>query len=78
MRETILKKYLKGLKPAMNEKRWLAVFIETCALGLAAALELFQLHVHNFIPCLSSLPNEPPPDVLHLGYIRFVQGGLTF
>jgi len=29
----------------MVEKRLLAVFIVTCALGLAVVLDLFQLHV---------------------------------
>jgi len=33
-----LKKYLKGLKPAMVENRWLAVFIVTCTLCLAVGL----------------------------------------
>jgi len=30
---------------------WLAVFIVTCALGLAVWLDRFQLHVHSVIPC---------------------------
>jgi len=30
----------------MVEKLWLAVFIVTCALGLAVGLDLFQLHMH--------------------------------
>jgi len=41
------------------EKRLLAVFTATCALGLAVVLTLFQLHVHGVIPCLCSLPTEP-------------------
>jgi len=48
-----LKKYLQtGLKRAMVETFWLAVFIVTCTLGPAVGLNLFQLHVHIFIPCL--------------------------
>jgi len=31
----------------MVEKRLLAVFMVTCALGLAVVLNLFQLHVHS-------------------------------
>jgi len=30
----------------MVEKRWLTVFIVTCALGLAVGLDLFQLHTY--------------------------------
>jgi len=48
----------------MVEKRWLAVYIVTCALGLAAGLGFFQLRVH---PCLCSLPTEPSPAGLQLG-----------
>jgi len=33
----------------MNEKPWLAVFIMTCALGLAVVLDLFQLHMHSAV-----------------------------
>jgi len=34
-----LKKYLKtGLKAAMVENRWIAVFIVTCTLGLVVGL----------------------------------------
>jgi len=51
----------------MVEKRLLAVFIVTCALGLAVVLDLFQLHVHNVIPCLCSLPTEPSPEGFQLG-----------
>jgi len=51
----------------MIEKRLLAVFIMTCALGLAVALDLFQLHVLSVIPCLCSLPTEPSPEGLPLG-----------
>jgi len=47
-----------GLKQAMVEKRLLAVFIVTCALGLAVVLDLFQLHVDSFIPCVCLLPTE--------------------
>jgi len=60
----ILKKYFKQV---MVEKRLLAVFILTCALGLAVVLDLFQLHVHGVIPCLCSLPTEPSPEGLQLG-----------
>jgi len=59
----------------MSEK--LAVFIVTCALGLAVVLDLFQLHVHTVIPCLRSLPTEPSPDGLQFGdYV--CAGGLIF
>jgi len=51
----------------MVEKRLLAVFIVTCALGLAVAVDRFQLHVHRVIPCLCSLPTEPSPEGLQLG-----------
>jgi len=51
----------------MVEKRFLAVFILTWALGLAVALDLFQLHVHSVIPCLCSLPTEPSQEGLQLG-----------
>ena len=51
----------------MVEKRLLTVFIMTCALGLAVVLHLFQLNVHNVIPCLCSLPTEPSPEGLQLG-----------
>jgi len=61
----------------MVEKRLLAVFIVTCALGLAVVLNLFQLHVHSGIPCLCSLPTESSPEGLQSGYgVRAV--GLTF
>jgi len=65
------------LKQAIVEKHLLAVFIVTCALGLAVVLDLFQLHVHSVIPCLCSLPTESSPEGLQLGdYVR--AGGLTF
>jgi len=51
----------------MAEKRLLAVFIVTCALGLTVVLDLFQLHVRSVIPCLCSLPTEPSPEGLQLG-----------
>jgi len=51
----------------MVGKRLLAVFIVTCALGLAVALDLCPLHVHSVILCLCSLPKEPSPEGLHLG-----------
>jgi len=74
----ILKKYFEtGLKQVVVEKRLVAVFIATCALGLAVVLNLFQLHVHSVIPCLCSLPTEPSPEGLQLGdYV--CAGGLTF
>jgi len=59
----------------MVEKPWLAVFIVTCALGLAVVLDLFQLHVHSAIPCLCALPTEQSPEGLQLGDFTFVQGG---
>jgi len=61
----------------MVEKRWLAVFTATCTLGLAVVLDLFQLHVHGFTPCLSSLPTEPSQVGLQLEDFMFVQWGLT-
>jgi len=63
----------------MVEKRLLAVFIVTCALGLAVVLNLFQLHMHSVrpIPCLCSLVKESSPEGLQLGdCVRAV--GLTF
>jgi len=60
----------------MVEKPWLAVFIVTCALGLAVVLDFFQLHVHSAIPCLCTLPTEPSPESLQLGDFTFVHGGL--
>jgi len=51
----------------MVEKRLLAVFIVTCALGLVVVLDLFQLHVHSVIPCLCSLPTESSIEGLQLG-----------
>jgi len=61
----------------MVEKRLLAVFIVTCALGLALVLDLLQVNVHSVIPCLCSLPTEPSPEGLQLGdYVCAV--GLTF
>jgi len=62
----------------MDEKPWLAVFIMTCALGLAVVLDVFQLHVHSVIPCLCTLPVEPSPEGIQLGDFTFVQGGLIF
>jgi len=58
----------------MVEKPWLAVFIVTCALGLAIVLDLFQLHVHSAIPCLCTLPTEPSSEGLQLEEFTFVQG----
>ena len=59
----------------MVEKPLLAVFIVTCALGLAVVLDLFQLHVHSVIPCLCVLPAEPSPEGLQLG--DYVCAGVT-
>jgi len=56
----------------MVEKPWLAVFIVTCALGLAVVLDLFQLHVHSAILSLCTLPTEPSPESLHLEDLTFV------
>jgi len=64
----------------MVEKRLLAVFIVTCALGLAVVLNLFQLHVHSVIPCLCWLPGESSPEgyyFLQLGDCVCARG-LTF
>jgi len=58
----------------MVEKPWLAVFIVTCALGLAVVLDLLQLHVHSAIPCLCTLPTEPSPEGLQLGLHVCVRG----
>jgi len=58
----------------MVEKRLLAVFIVTCALGLAVVLDCFQLHVHGVIPCLCSLPTAPSPEGLQLGYYVYAGG----
>jgi len=60
----------------MVEKRLLAVSIMTCALGIAAVLDLFQLHVQSVNPCLFSLPTEPSPEGLQLGD-NVCAGGLT-
>jgi len=61
----------------MVEKCLLAVFIVTCALGLAVVLDLFHWHVHGVIPCFCSSPTEPSPEGLQLGdYV--CAGGLTF
>jgi len=67
---------LSSLKPAVFEKRWLTVFIVTCALGLSVGLDLFQLHVHSVSLC--SLPTEPSPEGLQLWDFTFVQGELIF
>jgi len=58
----------------MVKKPWLAVFIVTCALGLAVVLDLFQLHVHSDILCLCTLPTEPSPEGLQLGSSRLCRG----
>jgi len=50
----------------MVEKRLLAVFIVTRALGLAVVLDLFRLHVHSVIPYLCLLPTEPSPEGFQL------------
>ena len=71
----------------MVEKRLLAVFIVTCALGLSVVLDLFQLHVHSVIPSLCSLPTEPSPEGFQLGdyvcagsvaYAENFHGGVWF
>ena len=59
-------------KTGMAENLWLAVFIVTCALGLAVVLDLFQLHVHSGIPCICSLPTDRSPEVFNCG--TFAQG----
>jgi len=58
----------------MVEKPWLAVFIVTCALGLAVVLDLIKLHVHSAIPCLCTLPTEPSHEGRQLRDFTFVQG----
>jgi len=61
----------------MVAKRLLAVFIVTCAHGLAVVLDIFKLHVHSVILCLCLLPTEPSPEGLQFGdYV--CAGGLTF
>ena len=77
MQGPILKKYLQ-----VQNRLWLssalpAVFIVTCALGVAVVLDLLQLHMHSVIPCLFSLPTEPSSEGLQVGdYV--CAGGLTF
>jgi len=56
----------------MVEKRWLAVFVVICALGLAVGLDLFQLHVRSV--CLCSSPTEQSPEGFQLKDFTFVQG----
>jgi len=61
----------------MVDKRLLAAFTVTCALGLAVVLDLFQLHVHSVIACFCSLPTESSPegdDVVFNWETTFVQG----
>jgi len=60
----------------MVEKPLLAVFIVTCALGLAVGLDLFQLHVDSVIPCLCYQQNHHQK--VFNSETTFVQGGLTF
>jgi len=55
----------------MVEKRWLAVFIVTCAIGLAVVLDLFLLHIYSAIPCRCTLPTEPSLEGLQLGDFTF-------
>jgi len=57
----------------MVDKRLLAVFIVTSALGLAVVLDLFQLHVHSVIPCLCLLP-PASPEGLQLGNYVCAEG----
>jgi len=57
----------------MVDKRWLAVFIVACALGLAVGLNHFQLHVYSV--CLCSLPTKPSPEGRQLGSLRLCSGG---
>jgi len=65
------------LKQTVVEKSFLAVFIVTCALGLAVVLDLLQLHVHSVVPCLCSLSTESSPEGLQLGDC-ICAAGLTF
>jgi len=51
----------------MVEKRLLAVFTATWALGLAVVLDLSQLHVRSVISCLCSFPTASSPEGLQLG-----------
>jgi len=70
-------RYLRNIlyRYQLAEKTWLAVFIVTCALILAAVLELFQLKVHSAISCVCTLPSEPSPEGLQLGGFTFAQKG---
>jgi len=61
----------------MVENRLPAVFIVTCALGLAVVLDLFQLHMHSVIPCLCSFTTESSSEGLPLGDCVCAEG-LTF
>jgi len=58
----------------MVEKRLLAVFIVTCALGLAVVLDHFQLHVHSVIPCLCSFTNRTITRRSSIGRLRLCRG----
>ena len=62
-----MKKYFKQ---AMVEKRWLAVFIVTCALGLAVVSDLCPLHVHSVIPCLLFIANRTIASRSSIGGLR--------
>jgi len=61
------------LTEAVVEKHLFAVFIVTCAVGLAILLDLFQLHVHSVIPRHCSLPTESSTEGLQ-SETAFVQG----
>ena len=61
----------------MVEKRLLAVFIMTCALGLAVVLDHFQLHVHSVNLAFARYQQNHHQKVFSWE-TTFVQKGLTF
>jgi len=59
----------------MVEKRWLAVFIVTCTLGLAVGSGFFQLRVHS-LPLF--VTNRTIARMSSFGRLRLRRVGLTF
>jgi len=59
----------------MVEKRWLAVYIVTCALGLAAGLGFFQLRVQSLPLFVTNRTIASRPSI---GRLRLCRAGLTF
>jgi len=66
------------VKPALVEKRWLAVFVVTCKLGIAGGLDIFQLHVDRVVSCLCSLINRTIARRSLIGGLYVSIGELTF